>query len=116
MVGGPNATTPPPEGLIPLPSDSPPTIFTRFKDGGGFTPAEVVALLASHSIGCADHVDPGLNAAPFDSTPFAFDTKFYLKVLPKGVELPGFSNNSGEVSSPLLTGETPNAGELTPSI
>lgn len=46
------------------------SIFSRFKDAAGFTPDEVVALLASHTIARADHVDPTIQAVPFDSTPF----------------------------------------------
>ena len=70
VSGRPNATAPAPDGLIPLPTQDVPTLLARFKDAGGFTPDEVIALLASHSIARADHVDPTIQAVPFDSTPF----------------------------------------------
>ena len=34
------------------------TILARFADAGSFTPAEVVALLGSHSVAGADDIDP----------------------------------------------------------
>ena len=42
-------------------------ILARFDDAGGFTPFEVVSLLASHSVARADKVDETIDAAPFDS-------------------------------------------------
>jgi hypothetical protein len=36
-------------------------ILARMKDAAGFTPAEVVTLLASHSVAGADNVDPTVN-------------------------------------------------------
>ncbi|KAF8579969.1 class II peroxidase [Ramaria rubella] len=112
LAGRPNATAPAPDGLIPEPQDSVDKIIARFADGGGFTPDEIIALLASHTIARADHVDPTLDAAPFDSTPFTFDTQVFLEVLLKGVGFPGLDNNTGEVSSPLPIGEGDNVGEL----
>ncbi|KAF8572682.1 class II peroxidase [Ramaria rubella] len=106
----PNATAPAPEGLIPEPQDSVDKILARFVDGGGFTPDEVIALLASHSIARADHVDPQIEAAPFDSTPFNFDTQIYLEVLLEGVGFPASGNNM--VLSPLPLGVGENVGEL----
>jgi len=88
------------------------TIIDRFSDGGGFSPAEIVALLASHSVARADHVDPTLDAAPFDSTPFTFDTQIFLEVLLVGVGFPGTGNNTGEVSSPLPLTVGDDVGEL----
>jgi hypothetical protein len=70
LSGRPNAKRPPPDGLIPEPQDSVKKITARFADAGGFTPTDIVSLLASHSIARADHVDPVLMAAPFDTTPF----------------------------------------------
>ncbi|KAF8513069.1 manganese peroxidase [Gautieria morchelliformis] len=112
LAGRPNATAPAPDGLIPEPQDSVDSIFARMLDGGNFQPDEVVALLASHSIARADHVDPTINAAPFDSTPFTFDTQVFLEVLLKGVGFPGTANNTGEVESPLPEGSGVNVGEL----
>ena len=70
LAGRPNATAPAPDGLIPEPQDNVTSILARMLDGGNFSPDEVVALLASHSVARADHVDPTLDAAPFDTTPF----------------------------------------------
>ena len=55
----------------------------------------------------ADHVDPTIQAVPFDSTPFTFDTQIFLEVLLKGTGFPGTANNTGEVESPL-----PKQGEM----
>ncbi|KAF8581453.1 class II peroxidase [Ramaria rubella] len=112
LAGRPNATAPAPDGLIPEPQDDVDKIFARFDDGGGFTPDEIIALLSSHTIARADHVDPTLDAAPFDSTPFTFDTQVFVEVLLKGVGFPGTGNNTGEVSSPLPLGSGDNVGEL----
>lgn len=78
LAGRRDATQLPPSGLIPLPSDSVTSILNRFSDAGGFSSNEVVALLASHSIARADHVDPSLDAAPFDTTPFTVSIYVYL--------------------------------------
>ena len=56
LAGRPNATAPAVVGLIPEPQDSVTSILNRFEDAGGFTPFEVVSLLASHSIARADKV------------------------------------------------------------
>ncbi|KIJ46873.1 class II peroxidase [Sphaerobolus stellatus SS14] len=112
LAGRPNATAPAPDGLIPEPQDAVEKIFSRFSDGGGFTPDEIIALLASHTIARADHVDPTLDAAPFDSTPFTFDTQIFVEVLLKGIGFPGTGNNTGEVESPLPTTFEKDVGEL----
>ncbi|GJJ15783.1 54S ribosomal protein L12, mitochondrial [Clathrus columnatus] len=106
LAGRPNATAPASDGLVPQPQDSVDSILARFADAG-FSPDEVIALLAAHSIGRADNIDPTINAAPFDTTPFTFDTQIFLEVLLKGVGVPGTSGNLGEALSPL-----PAAGEL----
>ena len=98
LLGRKNATAPAPDGLIPEPTDTITSILNRFADAGGFSPAEVVALLASHTIARADHVDSTIQAVPFDSTPFTFDTQVFLEVLLKGTGFPGTGNNSGEFS------------------
>ncbi|KAF8510319.1 substrate-free manganese peroxidase [Gautieria morchelliformis] len=112
LAGRPNATAPAPDGLIPEPQDSVDKIFARMKDGGNFSPDEVVALLASHSIARSDHVDPSIKAVPFDSTPFTFDTQVFLEVLLKGTGFPGTPNNTGEALSPLPLGSGVNVGEM----
>ena len=48
FVGRPDATQPAPDLTVPEPFDSVDSILQRFSDAGGFTPAEVVALLASY--------------------------------------------------------------------
>ena len=67
----------------------------------GLSPAELVRLLAAHSIGHSSHVDPTIATVPFDTTPFTFDSQFYLEVLLKGTVFPGTAGNAGEVLSPL---------------
>jgi len=81
------------DDMIPDPSDSADVILNRFDDAG-FSPFEVVALLASlvcpflngrpshgssysHSIATSSFVKPG---AQFDCTPHVFDTQFYAEV------------------------------------
>jgi hypothetical protein len=92
------------------------TILARFADAG-FTPAEVVALLASyaifinrlliahshvsHSIAGADDVDPTISGTPFDSTPSVFDTQFFVETQLVGTLFPGTAGNQGEVESPV---------------
>lgn len=112
LVGRPNATAPAPDGLIPEPQDNVTSILERMNDGGGFTPDELISLLASHSIARSDHVDQTIQAVPFDSTPFDFDTQIFVEVLLKGIGFPGTSGNLGEVESPLPIGEGVNVGEM----
>jgi cytochrome c peroxidase len=114
FAGRPNATAPPPEGLVPEPQFSVTQIIDRFADAGNITPDEIVALLASHSIANADHVDPTIagGAVPFDSTQNTFDTQIFLEVLLKGIGFPGSDNNTGEVSSPLPLGIPGQPGEM----
>nr|AAA33742.1 manganese peroxidase I precursor [Phanerodontia chrysosporium] len=112
LAGRPNKTIAAVDGLIPEPQDSVTKILQRFEDAGGFTPFEVVSLLASHSVARADKVDQTIDAAPFDSTPFTFDTQVFLEVLLKGVGFPGSANNTGEVASPLPLGSGSDTGEM----
>lgn len=67
----------------------------------GFSPTDLIHLLASHTVARADHVDPTLQAVPFDSTPFTFDTQIFLEVLLKGTGVPGTSGNLDEALSSL---------------
>ncbi|KAH9056569.1 manganese peroxidase 1 [Lactarius vividus] len=85
---------------VPEPFDNVTSILARFQDAG-FSPPEVVALLASHSIAAADEVDPTIPGTPFDSTPGTFDTQVFVEVLLKGTAFPGTGPNPGEVESPL---------------
>lgn len=108
LAGRPNATFPASDGTVPEPQDSVDKILARMSDGG-FTPAELIHLLASHTVARSDTLVPGHTAVPFDTTPFTFDTQVFLEVLLKGVGVPfGVNNTSGaEVNSPL-----PAAGEM----
>lgn len=78
LAGRPNATRPAIDGLIPLPEQDVTTILQRFADAGGFSPFEVVSLLASHSIARADKVDLSIDAAPFDSVRSFFIHSIHL--------------------------------------
>lgn len=103
LAGRRNATFPAAQGLVPQAQDSSDKILKRFADAG-FSNADVVNLLASHSVARADHVDERIPDSPFDTTPFTFDTQFYLETLLKGTGFPGGhggANGTGEVSSPL---------------
>ncbi|THH03507.1 hypothetical protein EW145_g6201 [Phellinidium pouzarii] len=106
LVGRPNATIPAEDGAIPGPADTVDTILSRFADAG-FTSNEVIHLLASHSVARSDTIVPDHQAVPFDSTPFNFDTQFFLEVLLKGTAVP-FNRTTpntvgGEVDSPLAS-------------
>ncbi|KAJ6453706.1 manganese peroxidase 1 precursor [Mycena sanguinolenta] len=104
MFGRVDATFPAPDGTVPEPFQSVDVILARMADAG-FTPAEVVALLASHSIAGADDVDPTIQGVPFDSTPSVFDTQFFVETQLRGTLFPGTGGNQGEVESSI-------AGEL----
>nr|WCB70288.1 manganese peroxidase MnP3 [Trametes hirsuta] len=101
LFGRPAATRPAPDKTIPEPFDTVDTILARFKDAAGFTPEEVVALLASHTVAAADEVDPTIPGTPFDSTPEIFDTQFFIETQLRGTGFPGTAGNQGEVLSPL---------------
>ncbi|KAJ6523732.1 manganase peroxidase [Mycena capillaripes] len=100
MFGRVDAKFPAPDGTVPEPFQSVSTILARFADAG-FTPAEVVALLASHSIAGADDVDETVSGVPFDSTPSVFDTQFFVETQLVGTLFPGTAGNQGEVESPI---------------
>ncbi|KAH9847429.1 manganese-dependent peroxidase [Lenzites betulinus] len=101
FIGRKDATQPAPDLTVPEPFDNVTKILARFEDAGRFTPAEVVALLASHTIAAADHVDPTIPGTPFDSTPEEFDTQFFIETQLRGTLFPGTAGNQGEVQSPL---------------
>lgn len=98
LAGRPNATIPASDHTVPDPEQSVDTILARVHDAG-LTTEDMVNLLISHTIARADHVDPTLTGVPFDTTPFTFDTQFFLETLLKGTGFPGLSNNTGEVAS-----------------
>ncbi|KAL5528768.1 GP1_9 [Sanghuangporus sanghuang] len=95
LAGRPNATFPADDGTVPLPESNATTILERMDDGG-FTPAETIHLLASHSIARSDTLVTNHSAVPFDSTPFVLDMQIFLEVLLKGVGVPfGMNNTDG---------------------
>ncbi|KAI0053857.1 class II peroxidase [Auriscalpium vulgare] len=100
LLGRPPPTAAAPDLTVPEPFDSVTSILARFADAG-FSPAEVVALLASHTIAAADHVDPTIPGTPFDSTPSLFDSQFFIETQLNGTLFPGTGGNQGEVLSPL---------------
>ncbi|KAJ7899417.1 manganese dependent peroxidase 1 [Mycena leptocephala] len=86
----PTAPAPGPDGLVPEPfGKHVNVILARMADAGGFTPTDVVALLASHSVAGADTVDPTIPGTPFDSTPSLFDTQIFIEVQLRGTAFPG---------------------------
>ncbi|KAJ7137138.1 Mn peroxidase MNP6 [Mycena epipterygia] len=98
MFGRVDAKFPAPDGTVPEPFQNVDDILARMGDAG-LSPAEVVALLASHSIAGADDVDPTLSGLPFDSTPSTFDTQFFVETQLRGTLFPGTGGNQGEVES-----------------
>ncbi|KAF9555280.1 manganese peroxidase 1 [Agrocybe pediades] len=102
FFGRPAPKAPAPDLTVPEPTDSVTKILARMADAG-FSAAELVALLSSHSIAAADVVDTSIPGTPFDSTVDTFDTQVFLEVLLKGTAFPGKGNVShpGEVLSPI---------------
>ncbi|KAJ7577384.1 manganese peroxidase 1 precursor [Mycena floridula] len=100
LMGRPPPTAASPDLLVPEPFDSVDKILARMDDAG-LTAAELVALLSSHTVAAADHVDPSTHRTPFDSTPGLFDTQFFIETQLKGTAFPGNGSNPGEVESPL---------------
>ncbi|VDB94209.1 unnamed protein product [Peniophora sp. CBMAI 1063] len=101
LLGRKDGTRPAPDGTVPLPFDDIGKILARMEDGGGFSPAEVVALLSAHTVGASDNVDGSIPRTPFDSTPNRFDTQFFVETQLRGTLFPGDGPNEGEVMSPL---------------
>ena len=79
MAGRPNATQAAPLGSVPKPEDPIDMIIARMGDAG-FSPSELVDLLASHSVAAQDTIDPSVQGHPFDSTPSSFDAQFFVEV------------------------------------
>ncbi|KAM5530526.1 hypothetical protein V8D89_015803 [Ganoderma adspersum] len=106
LAGRSNISQPSPDLLVPEPSDLTDTILARMGDAG-FSPNEIVDLLASHTVAAQDKVDASIPGTPFDSTPSTFDSQFFIEVgdhrtLLQGTLFPGNGSNVGEVESPLL--------------
>ncbi|EIM81779.1 atypical MnP lacking 1 acidic residue [Stereum hirsutum FP-91666 SS1] len=85
---------------VPEPTDNVTAILARFADAG-FAPDEVVALLSSHTVAAADEIDTTIPGTPFDTTPFTFDTQFFVETLLVGTLFPGNGSQAGEVLSPI---------------
>ncbi|TDL17015.1 manganese peroxidase 2 [Rickenella mellea] len=100
LAGRPNATVHTPDGTLPNPFDNVDTILARMADAG-FSPDELIALLASHTIAAADKVDVTIPGTPFDSTPAVFDTQIFIEVLLNAIHTPGAGLQKGEVKAPL---------------
>jgi len=100
MAGRPNATGPSPTNMLPDPFNPIDQILARMGDAG-FSPREVVALIASHSTAAQDHVDPSVHGSPMDSTFDSFDNQIFIEVQLRGTGFPGVGGNQGEVQSPL---------------
>ncbi|KAJ7837997.1 heme peroxidase [Mycena olivaceomarginata] len=100
LAGRSNISTASPPDLVPDPFNPVDQIIARFADAG-FTPNEIVDLLASHTIAAQDHVDPTIPGTPFDSTPSVFDVQFFVETLLVEQTFPGNGSNQGEVVSPL---------------
>jgi hypothetical protein len=100
MFGRTDATFPAPDGTVPVPTQSVDVILQRMADAG-FSPEELVALLASHSIAGADDVDPFSEGLPFDSTPSVFDTQIFVETQLHGIMFPISANNPGEAESAI---------------
>ncbi|KAK7688317.1 Manganese peroxidase 3 [Cerrena zonata] len=100
LAGRSNISRPAPDLTVPEPSDATNKIFARMGDAG-FSPNEVVDLLASHTVAAQDRVDPSIPGTPFDSTPSSFDAQFFVETLLRGQIFPGNGSNVGEVLSPL---------------
>jgi len=94
----PKAASPP--NLVPQPQDNVDVILARMADAN-FSPEELIALLASHSIAGADDIDPTIPGTPFDETPSVFDTQIFIDVQLRGTLFPGDGANVGEVQSSI---------------
>lgn len=70
MAGRPEATEPAPDDLVPEAFASVTTILARVADAG-ITPDEMVDLLASHSVGFQEDVDPVSSFIPVSSPEFS---------------------------------------------
>ncbi|TDL17020.1 manganese peroxidase 1 [Rickenella mellea] len=101
LAGRPNATKITPDGTVPDPFNTVDVILARMADAG-FSPDELIALLASHSIAAADQIDTTIPGTPFDSTPAVFDTQVFVEVLLNAIHIPGAGLQKGEVRAPLV--------------
>lgn len=108
FAGRPNATFAAQDGTVPLPQDPVDKILARMADAG-LTAEDTINLLVSHTVARSDTLvvnatdGKPIEAVPFDTTPFTFDSQVFLEVLLKGTAVPfGFNNTDGaEVDSGL---------------
>ncbi|KAJ8077001.1 fungal class II heme-containing peroxidase [Marasmius tenuissimus] len=107
FLGRPPPTAPSPPGLIPEPQDSVNSILERFSDVG-FSTDEVVALMASHSIAAADHVDPNVPGfAPPPVANFSILCSRTTYLAPLWIPLPTSSILSSTLKSSFVERRTP---------
>ncbi|KAH8102149.1 lignin peroxidase VLG1 precursor white-rot fungus [Cristinia sonorae] len=101
FLGRTDATGPAPDGLVPEPFHTSNQILSRFADAGpvGFTTKEVVWALAAHTIAAADDVDTSAPGSPLDTTPFTFDTQFFVETQLRGTTFPSDNRVQGERQS-----------------
>lgn len=75
---------PGPTGKLPSPVASAESLIALFQ-AKTFTAADLVALLGAHSVSKQSFFDPGRAGLPQDSTPAAWDTKYYGETLSTGL-------------------------------
>ncbi|KAI0672332.1 manganese-repressed peroxidase [Trametes maxima] len=102
LAGRSNDSQVSPDNLVPSPADTVDAILDRMSDAG-FSAAEVVDLLASHSVAAQEHLDTTIVGSPLDSTPSVFDAQFFVETLLNGTAFPGDSSSGfAEEKSPLV--------------
>lgn len=99
-AGRPAAVAASPD-LLPGATESVDALLARFGDVG-FSPDELVDLLASHSLAFQEHTDEAIPFTPLDSTPNVMDAQFHVEVLLNGTEYAGNNGQQpGEAKTPL---------------
>jgi len=86
-IGRPPPKAPAPDFIVPQPVNTTDELIAAFA-AVNFSPQELIALLASHSVAGADDFSPPLEGVPFDSTPAVFDTNVFIDVLLDGTLFP----------------------------
>jgi len=87
VMGRPQPLVPAPNFIVPQPVNTTDELIKAFADVD-FSPAELIALLTSHSVAGADDFAIPLKGIPFDSTPSTFDTNIFIEVLLNGALFP----------------------------
>ncbi|KAJ7795831.1 heme peroxidase [Mycena olivaceomarginata] len=75
FIGRPPPLNVAPNGLLPSPDNSVPTLITDM----GFTVRDLTALVSAHSTGKQRFVDPTVANSSFDSTVDIWDARFYAE-------------------------------------